>query len=184
MQQEPSDDTLMGAVAAGDERAFNRLVARHAPRVYSVARRYLGNDADADEATQEVFWRVWRGARTWQAGSAQLSTWLYRMTVNVCLDRRRGAARRPQTSEPEVAPEPHDPAPRQDDQVSGRQTLQAVLRTVSALPDQQRMALILSVQQDLSAREIAAALSISEGAVEQLLVRARRTLRTAHRGSR
>jgi RNA polymerase sigma-70 factor (ECF subfamily) len=181
VQQQDDDDALMEAAGRGDERAFNRLVARHSPRIYAIARRYLGEHADADEATQEVFWRVWRAGKKWRRGEAQLGTWLYRVTVNICLDRKRGAARRQEVSAEAAILDLPDPAPHQDDRMAGRQTLRAMLETVFGLPDEQRMALILSVQQNLSNREIAGALAISEGAVEQLLVRARRTLRTAYR---
>jgi RNA polymerase sigma-70 factor, ECF subfamily len=181
VEQEPGDEALMEAVGRGDERAFNRLVARHAPRTYAVALRYLGNHADADEATQEVFWRVWRAAERWQPGAARVPTWLYRIAANVCLDKKRSGTRRRETAEAEMTVEPHDPAPGQDDRITGRQTLQAVLNAVSDLPDQQRLALVLSAQQNLTNREIAAILSISEGAVEQLLVRARKRLRAAYK---
>ena len=184
MQEQDGDEALMEAVGRGDERAFNRLVVRHSPRTYAVAQRYLGKHADADEATQEVFWRVWRSAGSWRPGTARVSTWLYRITVNVCLDRKRSVARRPEVSEDDVAIEPHDPAPAQDERIAGQQMLRAVLASVTALPDEQRMALVLSVQQNLSSREIAAAMEKSEGAVEQLLVRARRTLRTAYRSAK
>lgn len=175
------DEALMEAVGRGDERAFNRLVSAHAPRTYAVARRFLGNHADADEVTHEVFWRVWQSAGRWRAGGGRVSTWLYRITANACLDRKRSAGRRPEVTAEFAATDPADPAPGADTRIAARQTLAAMLGGVSDLPDDQRLALILSVQQNLSNREIAAVMATSEGAVEQLLVRARRKLRTVHR---
>lgn len=175
------DDALMAAVGSGDERAFNRLVHRHAPRTYAVARRYLGNPADADEATQEVFWRVWQSARRWRPESARLGTWIYRITVNVCIDRKRSGRRRAETFAETEMPDAADESAGPEERLAARQRLGAILAGISSLPDDQRMALVLSVQQNLSNREIAAAMATSEGAVEQLLVRARRALRAVHR---
>lgn len=172
----------MAAVARGDEMAFRQLVRQHAPRTYAVARRYLASHDDADEATQEVFWRLWRSAAGWRPDTARVATWLYRITVNVCIDHTRSGRRRHtvETPGPEL-PDLPDSAANPEDAYAARQQLAAILDGISALPDEQRMSLILSVQQSLPNRDIAAAMGTSEGAVEQLLVRARRKLREIHR---
>lgn len=176
-----TDAGLMAATARGDEQAFRRLITRHAPRSYAIARRYLSGHADADAATQEVFWRVWQAASRWQPGAATVSTWLYRVTVNVCIDRVRSEKRRmPHAAVPDL-PDVPDPAANPEEAYAARQHLAAILEGISSLPGDQRMAIVLSVQQGLSNRDIAAAMEVSEGAVEQLLVRARRTLRVIHR---
>jgi RNA polymerase sigma-70 factor (ECF subfamily) len=175
------DDALIEAAKGGDEQAFDRLIRRHAPRTHAVARRVLGNDADADDATQEVFWRAWQALARWRPGEAKLGTWLYRITVNVCLDRHRRTRRTAEVVDETSMAEAGDPAPGQEQRLAGRQALAAVLAAVSRLSADQRMALVLSVQQNLSNREVAAAMGTSEGAVEQLLVRARRALRQVHR---
>lgn len=173
---ESEDDRLVIAAGRGDERAFNRLVVAHGARVNAVARRYLGSDADADEVAQEVFWRVWKSAARWRPGEARFSTFLYRVTVNLCIDRARRRGRR--SAVPlEDAGEVADAAAGAETEVADRQVLAAMREAIAALPDRQRMALVLSVQQGLANGEIAASMDISEGAVEQLLVRARRSLK-------
>lgn len=178
MEPESEDDRLLFAAGQGDERAFNRLVFAHGPRVRAIARRYLGNSADAEDVAQEVFWRIWRNAGRWRLGKARFSTFLYRVTVNLCIDsaRRRGRFR----ASLEEAGDVPDSGASAEDEIAERQTLRTMRSVIATLPDRQRMALILSVQQELASREIAAAMNISEGAVEQLLVRARRTLREAY----
>ncbi len=93
---ERSDSELLAQFLRGDEDAFAVLVERHQGRVYAVCMRYFGNHADAQDATQEAFLVVYRRAETFE-GSAQFSTWLYRVAVNVCNDLARRRARRPQT---------------------------------------------------------------------------------------
>jgi RNA polymerase sigma-70 factor (ECF subfamily) len=174
MAPETEDDRLIVAAGQGDERAFNRLVAAHAPRVHAVARRYLASNADAEDVAQEVFWRVWRSASSWRPGGAQFSTFLYRVTVNICIDRAR---RRRRNVPVEEADEIADAGASAEGSLADRQILGAMRKAIAALPERQRIAIILSVQQQLATREIAAAMKISEGAVEQLLVRARRSLK-------
>jgi RNA polymerase sigma-70 factor (ECF subfamily) len=180
---EPQDNELMAAAGAGDERAFNRLVARHGPRIFAVARRYLGAETDAEEVTQEVFWRAWRAAPRWRPGKARLTTWLHAVTAHLAIDRGRRRRRRG-TEPPEALEEIADAAVPQDARMGDRQELAAMTAAIAGLADRQRLALILSVQQGLANRDIAAALGLSEGAVEQLLVRARRRLRDVHRSLR
>lgn len=177
MLAEADDEALIEAARDGDERAYDQLVRRHAPRTFAVARRVLGNDADADDATQEVFWRAWRAIGRWQPGNAKVGTWLYRITVNVCLDRHRHRKRRNESADDDSAGASQDETPGAEDRLADRQVLRAILGAIAALSPEQRMALVLSVQQGLPNREIATAMGISEGAVEQLLVRARRALR-------
>jgi RNA polymerase sigma-70 factor (ECF subfamily) len=124
---------------------------------------------------------VWQSAGRWRPETARLGTWIYRITVNVCIDRKRTGRRQAETFADIEMPDATDETVGPEQRIAARQHLGAVLAGISALPDDQRMALILSVQQNLSNREIAAAMATSEGAVEQLLVRARRALRVIHR---
>lgn len=180
MDPDAADDDLLAAVAGGDERAFSRLVARHGPRIHALARRHFGSGADADDVAQEVFWRVWRHAGKWQPGAAQFSTWLYRVAVNLCLDRRRRRSAASVEDYPDIA----DPGADAEQSLGARQALAMTYGIIAELPDRQRMALLLAVHEEMSNAQIAGAMGLSEGAVEQLLVRARRTLRDASRGMR
>lgn len=170
------DDTLMSRAAAGDRRAFALLVTRHAQRVRAVALRFSGNAADADDVTQQAFFAAWREAANWQRGRARFGTWIYRVAVNRCIDLSRRRRVRSWLSLDAVA-EPADEAPDAADRAVQRSELEAVRRDILALPEKQRAALLLAVQAEKGTAEIGAALGVSAGAAEQLLVRARRTLR-------
>ena len=86
--EETTDEDLMLKVAKGDESAFRRLAKRHAAKTFALTRRMLGNDADAEEIVQEAMLRVWVNAPRWRPDAA-FRTWLYRVTFNLCLNRRR-----------------------------------------------------------------------------------------------
>ncbi|MGE5166656.1 MAG: sigma-70 family RNA polymerase sigma factor, partial [Sphingobacteriales bacterium] len=85
-----SDEALMARVARGDERAFRELARRHLPVMLGVARRILGSAAEAEDVAQEAMLRVWTHAPRWQP-LALFRTWLSRVVVNLCLDRKRRA---------------------------------------------------------------------------------------------
>jgi RNA polymerase sigma-70 factor (ECF subfamily) len=128
--------------------------------------------------------RVWVKAPGWRPGAdipdetgsfrpARFSTWLYRVVVNLSIDRKR----RPGHAPLELAGETPDPAERADDLLARTELTARVAAAVSDLPERQRAALALCFYEGLSNREAAEILSLTPGAVESLLVRARRTLR-------
>jgi RNA polymerase sigma-70 factor (ECF subfamily) len=171
-----TDEDLLARVANEDRRAFTLLMRRHGQKVRGLALAFSGRAADADDITQDVFIMLWRRPKVWTPGRASFSTWLYRVVANRCLDQaRRQRLRRfiPFAD----APDPADDSPSAFDDLAGRQGLAEVRRMIRDLPEKQRLALLLSVQAEKSNAEIASVLGISEGAAEQLLVRARRTLR-------
>lgn len=176
MASDETDDELLRAAARGDERAYGRLVSRHLDRVRRVATGFTGSAADADDIAQDVFLSVWRHAAKWQAGEARFSTWLYRVTANRCIDHaRRGRIRNWIGLDRIEAIFASDDDPERE--LAGRHELAAAAKSVAALPDRQRMAILLSVSAGLANPDIAETMGVSTGAVEQLLVRARRTLR-------
>ena len=180
MSQDADDDALLVSAGRGDQAAFNRLVQRHAPRLHAVARRYGCSEADADEIVQDTFWRVWKSARKWQPGAAKVSTWLYRLAANRTIDYRRMEGRR--RSDPLGEDQDfEDETANAERSLGDRQRLSSMQAAIAKLPDRQRMAIILSAQHDKSNAEIAKILGSSEGAVEQLMVRARKTLRDQYR---
>jgi RNA polymerase sigma-70 factor (ECF subfamily) len=168
-----SDDELMVRVAAGERTAFDGLVDRHLPRCLRLAERVVGSRAEAEEVAQEFFLRVWTGAGRWRTsaeGGARFTTWLYRVVVNLCLDRRR----RPGFVPLDSAGDPADSA------LTALHKSRAAARVagaVAALPERQCAALVLCFYEGLSGRAAAEILELTPAAVESLLVRARRRLR-------
>jgi RNA polymerase sigma-70 factor, ECF subfamily len=169
---ETSDEDLMLKVAKGDESAFRRLAGRHAAKTFALTRRMLGNDADAEEIVQEAMLRVWVNAPRWRPDAA-FRTWLYRVTFNLCLNRRRQKVFAPL----DEASEPPDPSPSAADALEKRQTDGLVAKAIGALPDRQRAAIVLTYYEGLSNGEAASVLETTISSVEALLVRAKRTLR-------
>jgi RNA polymerase sigma-70 factor (ECF subfamily) len=168
------DRALLGAIGRGNHRAFHALMRRHMPFVLRLARRVVGNRDDADEVAQEAFLRVWTVAPRWRHdGDAQFKTWLYRVVVNLCLDRRRRLPALPL----EVAGDPSDPAPSSLEQVYAGETARMVVQALDELPPRQRSAIILCYYAGVSAAEAAATLEVTVSALESLLVRGRRALR-------
>lgn len=167
------DDALMGRIAAGDPAAFRRLMERHVDGAYRLARRVTGSRSEAEDAVQEAFLRVWTRAQSWAPGRALFSTWLWRVVLNLSLDSRRRRSHAPL----ELAAEPSDPRPDAVERIAEREQTEWVDRAVAALPERQRAALALVYGNGASNVQAAEALGISVGALEQLLVRAKRTLR-------
>lgn len=168
-----TDEALVTRVAAGDRRAYGLLVDRHLDRTVTIARRILGNQADAEDVAQEAFLRLWRHADRFDERAAKFATWFYRITTNLCLDRTRRTPMAPL----EAAGDPVDTAPGQDDALADRRTRAAVAGAVADLPERLRAAVTLTYEAGLSNADAAKALDISVKALESLLVRARRTLR-------
>lgn len=171
--QDASDEELVVLIGGGDRRAYHVLVERHGRRVLAVARRMMRNLAEAEEVSQEAFLRVWQKAGEWQPRGAKFTTWLYRVVVNLCLDRKR----KPSFAPIEAAGDPADERPSAETQLARSERDRLVQAALQALPERQRAALALSYYEGLSNAEAAAALELSVSALESLLVRARRALR-------
>lgn len=170
-----SDDELVARVASGDEAACRHLIDRHLARMLALARRMLGNRADAEEVAQEVFLRVWTHAERWEPGRAQFGTWLHRVATNLCLDRLR----RHGTEDIDSIPEPKSDAPNPHEELERQDLARRVDLALRTLPARQRAAVTLTHYQGLTNIEAAEILGVSVEAVESLLGRARRQLRTA-----
>ena len=173
---EDSDEALAIRIAAGDQRALGEIVRRHGGRLRALAHRFTGGGADADDIVQETFLSFWKTAHRWQPGGPPLGAYLTRIAFNRAIDSdRRRRVRR--FFGLEDAAEIADPESSADVQLSGRDELAAVKEYIAALPARQRAAILLSADGERTNAEIGETMGLTVGAVEQLLVRARRTLR-------
>jgi len=164
----------MARVARGDERAFQQLSRRHLPAMLGLARRILGNAAEAEDVAQEAFMRVWTHAPRWQP-LAQFRTWLTRIVTNLCLDRKRRAP----WVELEAAGDIVDPALGASDKVEGDERERMLTAAIEKLPLRQRSAIVLTYGEGMSNAQVAEILDTSVSAVETLLVRGKQNLRRA-----
>jgi RNA polymerase sigma-70 factor (ECF subfamily) len=169
-----SDEALMARVARGDEVAYRLLSRRHVPAMLGLARRILGNAADAEDVAQEAMLRVWTHAPRWQP-LAQFRTWLTRVVVNLCLDRKRRAS----WVALEAAGEIVDPAPGATEQAEHNERDRLVAGAIAGLPARQRTAIVLTYGDGMSNAQVAEVLDTTVSAVETLLVRAKQNLRRA-----
>ena len=173
---EASDDDLVERTAQGDTAAFAQLVARHRSRLMALATRALGSRVSAEDIVQEVFTRAWIGAPRWQArGAARASyaSWLSRVAVNLVIDQSRRLRPLPL----DEIEEPEDTSVLPDAAIMAQEHRARIAAAIAALPARQRIAIGLTYDADMSNAEGAAAMGISVGAFELLLVRARRVLR-------
>ena len=169
-----AEASLIDSVVRGEPRAAEALVNQHMPRIYALAYRMLNQEEEAEDVTQEAFIRVWKVLPQWQP-RARLSTWLYRVTLNLCRDRLRKSREIIMAEPPEIM----DDGLRPEQLLSARQRREAIDGAISRLPERQRTAIILCGLQEMSNAEAGEIMEISVDAVESLLARARRGLRAA-----
>jgi len=155
-----TDEELVARATAGDLESFNQLVTRWERPIYALAYRTLGREEDARDVVQEAFLRAYRGLRGFK-GEAKFSSWLYRITLNLCRDWIRRERRAPVVQVPEgtdaveLADQRASPAESVEDLVARREMSRAVARAMADLSDDQRMAILLKEYHGLTFQEIA-----------------------------
>ena len=164
----------MRLVQTGDQQAYARLLDRHLTRVHAYVFRMTRNRADAEDIAQETFLRVWHRARTFKPGRVRFTTWLHRIAHNLCVDAFRKRRDTVDADLDAVA----DGAPSADELNAAEERRKAVHAAVAALPERQRSALVLCQFQGRSNREAAEIIGVSVDALESLIARARRTLKS------
>jgi RNA polymerase sigma-70 factor (ECF subfamily) len=180
-----SDAEVMLRVRAGDEPAFAFLVQKYRRPMMGFMYRMVRNQAAAEDLAQEVFLRVYRSRETYTA-NAKFTTWLYRIATNLAVNHARDTRHeRPEVStsldEPDaetgLMPDVPDGTPNVEENILRRERLAAIRGHVQALPERQRMAVIMHKYQGMDYRQIAEVLHLSESATKSLLFRAYESLR-------
>ncbi|AXK84035.1 RNA polymerase sigma factor [Pseudolabrys taiwanensis] len=174
-----TDDGLLERIAANDQNAFRLLVERHIDRAYGLALRILNNRADAEDIVQDTLLKIWLHRGRWESGRAKFSTWLYRVVTNRCIDYRR----QPRTEDLEQVPEVADAKPLPIEELQKHKVTSLLDAAMERLPEQQRIALILSYHENMNNSEVAEVMQTTVMAVESLLKRGRQKLRELLRRS-
>ena len=172
-----SDAEWLKRFAAGNPHAARELTQRLAPRCHALALRILDNPADAEDITQEAMLRLWRVAASWRNDGAAPATWLYKVALNLCIDRQRKSSRL--TIGLATAPESASDEPAAEDRMLEETRRTALQAALMALPERQRQAVVLRHIEELPNPEIAIILNISVDAVESLIARGKRALATS-----
>jgi RNA polymerase sigma-70 factor (ECF subfamily) len=180
-----SDVDAMLRVKTGDESAFSYLVQKYRRPMVGFMFRLCHNPSTAEELAQEVFLRVYRSRASYEP-TAKFTTWLYRIATNLAVNHARDTRHeRPESTvrldEPDretgTTPDLADDSLSAEEQLLNRERLAAIRRKVNALPERQRVAVIMHKYQQMDYREIAGVLKLSESATKSLLFRAYETLR-------
>jgi RNA polymerase sigma-70 factor (ECF subfamily) len=158
-----SESALVAACLAGRADAFDLIVERHRRSVYSLCYRFVGNHEDASDLTQDVFLRAYRGLRAFR-GQSTLSTWLYRIGVNVCLN--RVSVKTPPIEPIDARPHIDTASESASDRVLRDERARRVRAAIAQLPRKQRATLILRMYHEMSHQDIADATDSTVGAVK------------------
>jgi RNA polymerase sigma-70 factor (ECF subfamily) len=181
-----SDADMMLRVKAGDDSAFDYLVQKYRRPIIGFMYRMAHNTAVAEDLAQEVFLRIYRSRGSYEP-SAKFSTWLYRIATNLAVNYARDTRheRRENTmpldeadEETGQTPDLADKTPNVEEQILRQERLRAIRQKVEALPERQRMAVIMHKYQQMDYRQIAQVLKLSESATKSLLFRAYEALRS------
>ncbi len=168
------DRALVDLCLGGRREAFDEIVVRHRRAVYRVCHRFVGNHADASDLTQDTFLRAFRGLDRFR-GEASVGTWLYRIAVNLCLN--KVSAKVPRAEPVEERELPASGEPDAMSRLMESERAARVRAAVAQLPKMQRATLVLRVYEELPHQEIARVLGSSVGAVKANFFHALRNLK-------
>ena len=176
---ERNEQKLIERASGGDPSAFNQLMAMHEKRMYAVALRMFANREDAQDCLQEAMLRIYRAIGGFK-GQSSFSTWVYRITMNTCLDELRRKKNRPNTSLDNLLDQGWSPS--DGDNVPERRAIQSETRKMLAgaireLPEDMRSAIVLQDVQGYSYDEIAQMLDVNVGTIKSRISRGREKLR-------
>ena len=174
----PDDAALVALAQAGDGAAYGELVSRHGPAVYNQALRVLNSPQEAEDIAQEAFVRGWQALPGFR-GDAAFSTWLYRITANLCYSRLPHLRAALQAIDPSETADWPDDRPLPEARLLSAETKRALYAAVDALPDHYRLLIQLRHMQGLAYQDIADVTGLPLGTVKTGLHRAHRRLRDA-----
>ena len=177
-----ADTDLISRAAGGDPSAFQALVERHRSMVYRVAYQFAGNHHDAEDIAQDVFIKVYRSLDRFRQ-DAQLTSWMYRIVMNACIDHRRrqrpaSAAPFGDEAEQRMLNTPED-TPGPEERAYAGELGQVLESEIGRLPNGQRVVFVMRHHQGMKLCEIADALGLAEGTVKRQLHAAVHRLRQA-----
>ncbi|MBU4122285.1 RNA polymerase sigma factor, partial [bacterium] len=179
------ENGLAEKINNGDADIFEEIMDRYAAGLMNFIYSYVRNREEAEDITQEVFFRLWKKREKYQP-TAKLSTYLYRIAANLCIDYKRKEARSPltysidepvQKTDGDVPRELKESGPTPEEIIDNRSERIRVEKALEGLPAKQRMALILRTYENKNYQEIAEILKCSKPSVESLLFRARQNLK-------
>ena len=183
---EKSNEDLMDSVRLGNRHAFEVLINRHQRSVLNFIFRFLGNRADAEDLTQEVFLRVWKAAGTYKP-DAKFTTWLYRIATNLCINRQHAIRIRKlfvqshvqeqiqNSKDSSIIGESAGILSPEERLIDSEQSVR-LLNALNELPTSQRVAIVLRIYDEMSYQEIAQIMDRSVSSVDSLLIRAKKNL--------
>lgn len=174
-----NEKELILLLQQGDEAAFETLMRLYEKKIYTLCRRMCGSDEDAQEAAQDTFLALWRSAKSFR-GDASLSTWLYRLATNACIDllrRNQRGGERVSLDDEETTLEIVDAGPLPEQTLERKETQRLIEEGLRALPEDYRAILLLREAEGLSYAEIAEATRMELGTVKSRISRGRVLLR-------
>jgi RNA polymerase sigma-70 factor (ECF subfamily) len=180
-----TDEELMLAICKGDQSAYQAVVKEHLKPISHYAYRLLGNQKDTEDITQETFLKLWINAATWKPEKSKLTTWLHRITHNLCVDylRKHSRVQTQDNFEEHLVDSSEETNDRnadfiQRDLCRNSEKIRILDSALNQLPENQRSAIMLCTVQNFSNKEAAVIMDISVKALESIIARGKRTLKS------
>jgi RNA polymerase sigma-70 factor (ECF subfamily) len=165
------EQTVLQRIQNGETSAFREFVELYKKKVYYLALDYTGNHHDAEDMSQEVFMKAFASIKDFR-GDSKVSSWLYRITVNTCLDRaRRKPLQLVELNEEVIQSQPHSKT-NPEQEIHRKRTKERIDAALQQLPPKQRSIFVLRHYNELSLKDIAEVLGVAEGTVKAQLFRA------------
>jgi RNA polymerase sigma-70 factor (ECF subfamily) len=180
-----TDEELMLAICKGDQTAYQAVVKEHLKPISHYAYRLLGNKKDTEDIAQEAFLKLWINAATWKPEKSKLTTWLHRITHNLCVDylRKHSRVKTLDNFEEHLIESSEQTNDRyasftQRDLCRDSEKIRILDSALQQLPESQRSAIMLCTVQNFSNKEAAVIMDVSVKALESIIARAKRSLKS------